>query len=87
MDSTKNNDENKEQNEAFTGKSATKESADPENVLGRWYEIEEEYRERYKDLTDEDVAVNEDRFDDTVDRIARRRGQTPAEIRAEIENW
>ena len=33
----------KEQNDAFTGQSATKESADPRNLEKRWYEIQNEY--------------------------------------------
>lgn len=87
MDNKKNDNKNHEKSETDTGQSMSGKSAGAENVLGRWYEIEEAYRERYNDLTDDEVAVVEGRFDDTVDRIARRRGQTPAEILAEIENW
>ncbi|QLG46563.1 hypothetical protein [Costertonia aggregata] len=40
MDDKKNSVE-KEQNDAFTGQSATKESADPKHTDKRWYEIKE----------------------------------------------
>ncbi|MDT7827584.1 hypothetical protein RQM65_02755 [Pricia sp. S334] len=60
---------------------------DYEDLEDQWYEIEDEYRTRYSDITDEDVKVEPGRFDRTVDRIARRRGKTPNEIRDEIDNW
>lgn len=53
----------------------------------RWYEIEDEYRDRYTDITDEDILVEPGRFDLTLDRIGRRRGLTISEVRSEIENW
>lgn len=78
---------NKEQNDAFTGQSATKESADPRSLEKRWYEIEDDYRSRHKDITDDDVQVEDGKFDDTINRIAKRRGKSSQEIRNEIENW
>jgi len=58
-----------------------------EDLEGRWYEIEDEYRNLYPDITDEDIRVEPGRFDRTLDRIGRRRGLTTREIRSEIENW
>ncbi|MBU2905944.1 hypothetical protein KO529_14185 [Arenibacter algicola] len=58
-----------------------------EELEDKWYEIEQEYRERYSDITDEDVEIEPGRFDLTVKQIGNRIGKTPNEIRAEIENW
>jgi hypothetical protein len=57
------------------------------NLEDKWYGIQQEYRNRYMDITDEDADVEPGRFDLTIDRIGRRRGKTPREIRTEIENW
>jgi hypothetical protein len=53
----------------------------------KWYEIEEEYRTQYSDLTDEDLYYEDGRFNEMLDNIGRRRGRTRSEIRTEIENW
>jgi len=63
------------------------ESIDYQNLEDKWYAIEDEYRARYADLTEDDVAVTSGSFHETVDRIGRRRGRTRREIRTEIENW
>ncbi len=82
-----NNEIDKAQNDAFTGQSATKESADPENLRNRWYEIEEDYRKTHTDVTDSDVVHKEGQFHETIARLARRRGKSSKEIREEIRNW
>jgi hypothetical protein len=53
----------------------------------KWYAIEDEYRERYSDVTDDDVYYEGSRFDDMLANLGRRRGKTRHEIRTEIENW
>jgi hypothetical protein len=53
----------------------------------KWYEIEDDYRERFTTLTDDDVYFEEGRFEDMLERIGRRRGKSQREIRSEIENW
>lgn len=58
-----------------------------EDLEDRWYEIEDEYRNLYPDITDADIYVEPGRFDRTLDRIGRRLGLTSSEIRSEIENW
>jgi uncharacterized protein YjbJ (UPF0337 family) len=87
MDKYRNYDDNEERNDEFTGQSANKTSEDYNKLEDKWYEIEGDYRNRYGDLTDEDVRVNSGRFDETLERISRRRGKSRREIRSEIENW
>ncbi len=53
----------------------------------KWYEIQNDYRGRYTDITDNDAKVEPGRFDRTMDRIGRRRGKSPGEVQDEIENW
>ncbi len=60
---------------------------DYEELEDKWYEIENEYRSRYSDITDNDANVEPGRFDKTIDRIGRRRGKSPGEVQDEIENW
>lgn len=86
MEENRNMNVDKEQNDAFTGQSATKESADPRNLENRWYEIQSEYTSKNPGLTNEDVSVKDGKFDDMIDRIARRTNKAPKEVRSEIEN-
>jgi len=75
-----------EQDDALAGQSVTKESAYPENIISRSYEIEDAYRERYYDLTDGDVKVDKNTFGKTIERIAQQWGKRSEEVRNEIEN-
>lgn len=54
---------------------------------GKWHDIENAYRNRYANLTDEDVQYEDGRLVDMLDRIGSRRGVSRHEIRTEIENW
>lgn len=60
---------------------------DYEDLEDQWYDIETDYRERYPDLTDDDVKVQAGRFDQTLDRIGRRTERSPDQVRQDIENW
>ncbi len=60
---------------------------DAEDLEDKWYGIEDEYRERYPNLTDKDVTVEPNRFRQTLERIGRRRGKSYREILNEIQNW
>ncbi|HET8735826.1 MAG TPA: hypothetical protein VFM69_04430 [Pricia sp.] len=60
---------------------------DYEDLEDRWYEVEADYRERYPNLTDEDVNVEAGRFDRTLERIGRRTDRSPHQVRQDIENW
>ncbi|WP_373519513.1 hypothetical protein [Pricia sp.] len=77
------NDENRTDDDYDNDDSDT----DYEDMEDKWYEIEEDYRNRYSDITDDDVKVEPGRFDRTMERIGRRRGKSPGEVRDEIENW
>ena len=60
---------------------------DYEDLEDKWYEIEEDYKKRYPQLTDEDVTVEPARFDRTIERIGKRIDRKAEEVRREIENW
>lgn len=60
---------------------------DYEDLEDKWYEIENEYRGRYPNLTEGDVEVEPAHFDRTIDRIGRRTERSSDEVRSEIENW
>jgi hypothetical protein len=87
MDKNRNYDENDERNEEFIETSSNKTGEDYDDLESKWFEIERDYRNRYTDLTDDDVRVNQGRFDETLERISRKRGKSRREIRSEIESW
>lgn len=87
MDKNRNYNGKEEQNEEFIRESANRSTEDYTDLEDKWYKIEGDYRNRYADLTDEDVRVKSGRFDETLERISRRRSKSRREIRSEIENW
>jgi hypothetical protein len=60
---------------------------DNDELEQQWIDINESYRRRYSELTDEDTLYNEGEFDNMLNRIARRTDRSVREVRNEIENW
>lgn len=53
----------------------------------RWKGIEEDYRKRYPNITDEDVNYQSDGFDDMTGRIAKRTNRNREDVNNEIRDW
>ncbi|RXJ44356.1 hypothetical protein [Gelidibacter gilvus] len=53
----------------------------------RWKDIEEDYRKRYPNITDEDVNYRLDGFDDMTGRIAKRTNRNREDVNNEIRDW
>ena len=60
---------------------------DVENLEDKWYGMENDYKKKYPNLTDEDVNVEPNNFWKTIKRIGYRRGKSFQEILNEIKNW
>ncbi len=58
-----------------------------DHLEDKWYDIEDEYRTKYSELTNDDVYYDQGRFIEMLERIGKKRGKTRQQIRKEIENW
>ena len=55
-------------------------------VKGSWNEIKGKLKQKYGQLTDDDLAIADGKEDELLGRLQKRLGRTKDELRAEIEH-
>lgn len=55
------------------------------NLKGQWNEVKGKLKQKYGQLTDDDLAFSDGKDDELLGRLQQRLGQTKEAIRAEIE--
>ena len=55
-------------------------------MKGSWNEIKGKLKQKYGQLTDDDLAFADGKEDELLGRLQKRLGRTKDELRAEIEN-
>ena len=55
-------------------------------MKGNWNEIKGKLKQKYGQLTDQDLTFAEGKEDELLGRLQKRLGKTKDELRAEIEN-
>ena len=55
-------------------------------LKGNWNEIKGKLKQKYGQLTDEDLTFAEGKEDELLGRLQKRLGRTKDELRAEIED-
>jgi len=55
-------------------------------LKGNWNEIKGKLKQKYGQLTDDDLTFAEGKEDELLGRLQKRLGRTTDELRAEIEN-
>jgi len=55
-------------------------------MKGSWNEIKGKLKQKYGQLTDDDLAFAEGKEDELLGRLQKRLGRTKDELRAEIED-
>jgi uncharacterized protein YjbJ (UPF0337 family) len=55
-------------------------------MKGSWNEVKGKLKQKYGQLTDDDLAFAEGKEDELLGRLQKRLGRTRDELRAEIEN-
>jgi uncharacterized protein YjbJ (UPF0337 family) len=55
-------------------------------MKGSWNEVKGKLKQKYGQLTDDDLAFAEGKEDELLGRLQKRLGRTKDEIRAEIED-
>ena len=57
----------------------------PTNLLGHWNEIKGKLKQKYAQLTDDDLIFAEGKEDELLGRLQKRLGKSKEDVRAEIE--
>jgi uncharacterized protein YjbJ (UPF0337 family) len=71
---------------AFTGASAYEtKSMNKFQIKGNWNEIKGKLKQKYAQLTDDDLMFVEGKEDELLGRLQQRLGKTNEEVRREIE--
>jgi uncharacterized protein YjbJ (UPF0337 family) len=55
-------------------------------MKGSWNEVKGKLKQKYAQLTDDDLAFAEGKEDELLGRLQKRLGRTQDELRAEIED-
>ena len=58
-----------------------------EELKGKWNQVKGKVKQRYGNLTDDDVTFSEGKFDEMLGRIQEKTGKTKEDLRKEIETW
>jgi uncharacterized protein YjbJ (UPF0337 family) len=58
-----------------------------DQIKGKWNQIKGEFKQKYGNLTDNDVTYAEGKFDEMLGRLQERTGKRKAELKREIEEW
>ena len=58
-----------------------------QELEGKWNQVKGKFKQKYGDLTDDDVTFAEGKFDEMLGRIQEKTGKTKGELREEIEEW
>ena len=56
-------------------------------IKGKWNEIKGKLRQKYAELTDDDLQYAEGQDEELVGRIQQKTGRAKDEVRAEIRKW
>jgi len=56
-------------------------------IKGNWNEVKGKLKQKYADLTDDDLLFAEGKEEELVGRIQKKTGRTKEEIREEIERF
>ena len=57
------------------------------NIKGNWNEIKGKLKQKYGQLTDDDLTFAEGKEDELLGRLQQRLGKTKEDVRKEIEEY
>ncbi|MGI0106582.1 CsbD family protein [Salinimicrobium sp. WS361] len=58
-----------------------------DQIEGKWKQIKGQFKQKYGDLTDDDVTYHEGRFDEMLGRLQEKTGRSKEELKKEIDRW
>lgn len=58
-----------------------------EQLKGKWNQVKGQFKQKYGNLTDDDLTFAEGKFEEMLGRIQEKTGKRKEELRHEIESW
>ena len=58
-----------------------------DQLEGKWKQVKGNFKQKYGELTDDDVTYSEGKFDEMLGRLQEKTGKAKSELREEIKNW
>lgn len=58
-----------------------------EEIEGKWNQVKGKFKQKYGNLTDQDLTFAEGKFDEMLGRLQEKTGKKKEELRSEIEKW
>lgn len=58
-----------------------------DQLEGKWKQIRGEFKQKYGEVTDDDVTYSEGKFDEMLGRMQEKTGKTKEELKREIDSW
>lgn len=58
-----------------------------EQLKGKWNQVKGKFKQKYADVTDDDLMFTEGKFDEMLGRLQEKTGKRKEELKKEIENW
>ncbi|CAM3513497.1 CsbD family protein [Zobellia roscoffensis] len=58
-----------------------------EQLEGKWNQVKGKLKQKYGNLTDDDVTYSEGKFDEMLGRVQEKVGKGKEELKEEIANW
>ena len=58
-----------------------------EQLEGKWNQVKGKLKQKYGNLTDDDVTYSEGKFDEMLGRVQEKVGKGKEELKAEIASW
>ncbi|MFO8147989.1 MAG: CsbD family protein [Bacteroidota bacterium] len=58
-----------------------------DQLEGKWKQIKGDFKQKYGELTDDDVTYSEGKFDEMMGNLQEKTGKTKEELQSEIEKW
>ena len=54
---------------------------------GKWKQIKGQFKQKYAELTDDDLKYDEGKSDELLGRLQEKTGKTKEELKKEIDSW
>jgi len=58
-----------------------------EQLKGKWNQVKGKFKQRYANVTDDDLTYSEGEFDEMLGRLQEKTGKRKEELKREIETW
>jgi uncharacterized protein YjbJ (UPF0337 family) len=58
-----------------------------EQFKGKWNQVKGKLKQKYADVTDDDLEYAEGKSDELLGRLQEKTGKTKEQLKAEIDEW